>query len=248
MSVRAFWLALGFLTRLPAPRLEPDPATAGRSVLYYPLVGLVLGALLAALGWLLAAQDALLAAALVLAAWVWLTGALHLDGLADSADAWLGSHGGDRERALAIMKDPATGPAGVVAVTTVLIAKFAALAVLIAAQDWLALLLVPMLGRVAVVLLFLTTPYVRPQGIGEAQAHHLPQRAAAAVIAAGALALPVLMGNRGLVTLLGAAAGFGWLRRLLRKRLGGTTGDTAGATIELIESIALCTAALAAGV
>ncbi len=241
--MRAFWLALGFLTRLPVMRVEVDETTAGRAVLYYPLVGLVLGALLAALGWMLTKQDERLAAALVLVAWVWLSGALHLDGLADSADAWLGGHG-ERDRMLAIMKDPACGPAAVVVVTTVLIAKFAALDVLIEARDWLALLLVPMLSRAGVVLLFLTTPYVRPQGIGEAQARHLPRRTAAVVIVVAVSLLPVWMGGRGLAALLAAAGGFWWLRRLLLKRLGGTTGDTAGAMIELIELIALAAVAL----
>lgn len=241
--MRAFWYALGFLTRLPVLRVDLDEATAGRAVLYFPLVGLVLGALLAALGWLLAGQSTLLAAALVLLAWVWLTGALHLDGLADSADAWLGGHG-ERDRMLAIMKDPACGPGGVVAVTTVLIAKLAALDVLLGAQDWLAVLLTPMLARAGVVLLFLTTPYVRPQGIGAAQARALPRRAAPAVVAAAAATWPVLAGGRGLVALGVAAAGFWWLRRALCQRLGGATGDTAGALVELLEAIVLVAVAL----
>ncbi len=224
--MRAFWLALGFLTRLPVPCVEPDASLAGRSVLYYPLVGLILGALLAGFAALFPPGRDLLAAALVLFLWVWLTGALHLDGLADSADAWLGGHG-RRERMLAIMKDPSSGPAGVAAVVTLLIVKFAALTLLIEARESLVLLVIPMLARAAVPLLFLTTAYVRPQGLGESQARHLPRRAAGLVVAAAVLATAAGLGMRtGLSVLAAAAAGFVGLRRLMVKHLGGTTGDT----------------------
>ncbi|NCA91441.1 MAG: adenosylcobinamide-GDP ribazoletransferase, partial [Gammaproteobacteria bacterium] len=95
--MRPFLIALQFLTRLPV-RLtgELSAADLGRSLLYYPLVGLLLGGLLVAGGWLLAGGGLLtgvapvLAAALVLSLWVGLTGALHLDGLADMIDAWAG--------------------------------------------------------------------------------------------------------------------------------------------------------------
>ena len=90
-----FWIALQFLSSLPV-RLAgmPPPQAMGRSLLCYPLVGLLFGGLLWALNLLLAGSPALLHAALLLGAWVLLSGGLHLDGLADSADAWLGSFGG----------------------------------------------------------------------------------------------------------------------------------------------------------
>ena len=103
-------IALQFLTRLPV-RLPgmPEPQQIGRSLLFYPLVGLLLGLALLALEWVLGDTSTLLEAALLLAAWVALSGGLHLDGLADTADAWVGGYG-DRERTLAIMKDPRSGP------------------------------------------------------------------------------------------------------------------------------------------
>ena len=114
-TLAPLWLALVFLTRVPLPaRLLPEaprPEDAGRSLLFYPLVGLVLGLLLAAGGMLLAllpGAEPLLLAALVLAAWVAITGALHLDGLADTVDARVGSHG-DPERARTIMADAVDG-------------------------------------------------------------------------------------------------------------------------------------------
>lgn len=101
--------ALALMTRLPSGlNRAPDDRDQGLAVACYPLVGLIVGLLLwlggAAGGWLHWQSTPL--AILLVAAWVLITGALHLDGLADSADAWLGGYG-DRERTLRIMKDPA---------------------------------------------------------------------------------------------------------------------------------------------
>ncbi|KOX66360.1 cobalamin synthase, partial [Pseudomonas psychrophila] len=89
-----FWIALQFLSSLPI-RLPgmPQPQEMGRSLLFYPLVGLLFGLLLWGLNALLTDAPLMLHAALLLTAWVLLSGGLHLDGLADSADAWLGGFG-----------------------------------------------------------------------------------------------------------------------------------------------------------
>jgi adenosylcobinamide-GDP ribazoletransferase len=156
---QAWRWALQFLTRLPLRRRPvPGADVQAQSVLFYPLVGLAIGALLAVFGAVLVDVDAGVGAALLLAAWVGVTGALHLDGVADTADAWLGSHG-DRERALEIMKDPRSGAAGVTAVGLILILKFAALGALLAEYSWLALWIAPLLGRAAIVLMLLRLPY-----------------------------------------------------------------------------------------
>jgi adenosylcobinamide-GDP ribazoletransferase len=163
--MRSLLVAIGFLTRLPVPASVYDDARAkSESLAWYPAVGLLLGALLFAFAWLLRNTSPLLASGLVVLVWVALTGALHLDGLADSADAWIGGMG-DREKTLAIMKDPRCGPAGVVALVLVLLLKFAALAS-VDNLPWIALLLAPMLARASLTTLFLTTPYVRSGGIG----------------------------------------------------------------------------------
>lgn len=151
-------IALQFLTRLPV-RLPgmPEPQQIGRSLLFYPLVGALLGLLLLGLEWLLGDTALLLKAALLLAAWVALSGGLHLDGLADTADAWVGGYG-DRERTLAIMKDPRSGPIAVVVLVLVLLLKFAALVALLEQGPIAALLLAPWLARGLLPLLFMTTP------------------------------------------------------------------------------------------
>ena len=230
-----FWIALQFLSSLPIslPGM-PQPRALGRSLLYYPLVGLLFGVLLWGLNALLADTPLLLHAALLLTAWVLLSGGLHLDGLADSADAWLGGFG-DRERTLTIMKDPRSGPIAVVALVLVLLLKFCALLALIEQQHSVALLIVPLIGRSALLGVFLTTPYVRAGGLGQALADHLPRKAGWWVLGLSAVACVLLAGVAGLWALGLAAAGFVWLRQVMMRRLGGTTGDTAGALLEVLE-------------
>jgi adenosylcobinamide-GDP ribazoletransferase len=236
-------IALQFLTRLPV-RLPgmPEAQQIGRSLLWYPLVGLLLGGLLLALHGLLGDTPALLQAAILLALWVGLSGGLHLDGLADTADAWVGGHG-DRQRTLEIMKDPRSGPIAVVVLLLVLLLKFAALTVLLERGAWAGLLLAPWLGRALLPLLLLTTAYVRPGGLGAVLAEHLPRERLPLVLALHGLAM-LLLGWSGLLALTAAALAFWLLRRAFIARLGGTTGDTAGALLELGECAVLLALAL----
>lgn len=237
--MNAFWAALQFLTRLPTPTLHHyDDALAGRSALYFPLVGLLIGGLLWLLALLTATATPGVQAALILALWVGLSGGLHLDGLGDSADAWLGGYG-DRERTLEIMKDPRAGAAAVVAIALLLIVKFAALQALLAAGHAGWLLLIPLLGRTSSLTLFLTTPCARDDGFGAILTRHLPRRAAWWVVAAAGLLSLLVLGLSGLWLLLALFfLGLG-LRRLMLQRLNGTTGDTAGALVEFSEAVAL---------
>jgi adenosylcobinamide-GDP ribazoletransferase len=239
-----FWIALQFLSSLPI-RLPgmPTPGELGRSLLFYPLVGLLFGVILWGLNWLLLGAPLLLHAALLLSVWVVLSGALHLDGLADSADAWLGGYG-DRERTLTIMKDPRSGPIAVVTLVLVLLLKFAALLALIEQQHSVFLIIVPLISRSALLGLFLTTSYVRPGGLGQALADHLPRLAGKKVLVISAVACVLMAGLSGVWALALAAVMFVWLRQVMLQRLGGTTGDTAGALLELLEVAVLVGLAL----
>lgn len=239
-GLKPLLLALQFLTRIPMPDIGLlSEAQVGRSLLWYPLVGGLLGLLLVLVQQLLhlmLPQQWWVQAALLLVLWVALTGGLHLDGLADSADAWAGGLG-DRERTLALMKDPTCGPAAVVWVMLALLLKAALLAALLpllADGRSLWLLWPLLLARAGVPLLLLTTPYVRPGGLGEALARQLPRRAVVNLL----LLLGVLGAGLGwtalLPLLLGLALWWG-LRHLMLARIGGTTGDTAGALVELLE-------------
>lgn len=242
--MQAFLVALQFLTRLPV-RLKtlPDDKTIGFSIVFYPLVGTILGALLFGFAALLSGTSSLIAAALLITAWVLLTGGLHLDGLADSADAWVGGMG-NREKTLAIMKDPNCGPAGVVSIVLILLLKFAALHTLLDTGDCIAILLATTLGRTLLPLLFLTTPYVRANGLGSPLANHLPHRACRFSIVTVPALMLLLPDVRHWALLPVVLMIFLLLRHLMLQRIGGTTGDTAGALVEIGETAALLTAAI----
>lgn len=238
MMWRAFLTAVRFLTRVRVP--DPgylDERGQAESALFYPVVGLALGLALWTAAALLVDAPPAAAAAVLLIAWVWVTGGLHLDGLADSTDAWVGGIG-DRERSLEIMKDPRIGAMGAIALIVILIAKWAALLALMA-QSPAVLLWVPALARAQLLLVFLTTPYVGRGGIGGGITAALPRRAAAAVVAATWGACLLTLGTQAWVPALAAAVTFGIWRRGMIDRLGGFTGDTAGALVELTETAVL---------
>ncbi len=242
--LRSVWIAGRFLSRLPFP--DPGSTTApeiGHSVVWYPLIGVLLGAVSASTAWLLTGSDTGVAAALVLMAWVWATGGLHLDGIADSADGWVGGLG-SRERTLDIMKDPRCGAMGVTVIGLVLIAKFAGLQALLAQGDGWLLLWLPLLARVQLNLLLLTTPYARTQGMAYAQAHYLPRRTV--WLTSGLIAASVggILGALGAALLLTMLIVFMLARRTMLARLNGFTGDTAGALIEVTETALLIVAVL----
>lgn len=238
-------IALQFLTRLPVtlPRM-PDARESGQSLLCYPLVGLLIGLLLLLVAALTSGAGVLLQAALILSFWVWITGGLHLDGLADTADAWAGGHR-DTERTLAIMKDPACGPAGVVTLVMVLLLKCVALASLLQTGAWQALLLAPWLGRWILPALLATTDYVRPGGLGALLVEKIPAWWPAALVLH--LAVMLLVGAHLWLALVITVLFAFWWRRELCRRIGGTTGDTAGALLELTECILLVAAAVLLG-
>ncbi len=231
-------IALQFLTRLPV-RLPwlPSPEENGRSLLWYPAVGLLLGLLLTVLHGLLAGVASGLQAALLLCVWVWLSGGLHLDGLADTADAWVGGYG-DRERTLAIMKDPACGPIGVITLVLLLLVKWAALVALLQAGHGYMLLLAPWFARWSLPLALLSMPYVRPGGLGQVLAEHAPRQRLLIFLIVHTLAM-LFWGWAALLGLLLTLGVLLLVRRQLLRRLGGTTGDTAGAIVELTEAVVL---------
>lgn len=242
--IQSFLAALQFLTRLPVHLSSPPgEKTLGYSLPFYPLVGLMIGTLLIALGWLLRDAPPLVAAALLLTGWILLTGGLHLDGLADSADAWVGGMG-DTEKTLAIMKDPNCGPVGVAAIMLVILLKFAALHSLFIAQEWIALLCATILARTLIPLLFLTTSYVRSHGLGASLATHQPRKLSMLVVAATPLLLLQITGIAYFWLPLAAILTFLVLRFMMMQRIHGMTGDTAGALIEMTETTVLLTAVL----
>ena len=232
-NMRHFWLALSFLTRLPVPNLGSLQARDfGQAALYYPIVGGIIGGILCLIPLLLPQANALLSAAIIVVGWAIITGGLHLDGIADSADAWLGGLGSE-EKTHRILKDPVVGAAGAIAISSVLLLKTVALSVVLDAHTLMPLLVAPIMGRTLILAIFLTTPYVRAGGLASDVTAHLPYQGASRwlVIVAGAAAY--------LSPLATALVALGvWLsRRLMLQRIRGCTGDTAGAMVEIGEML-----------
>ncbi|AHV96722.1 adenosylcobinamide-GDP ribazoletransferase [Paenibacillus sabinae] len=243
-------VAFQFLTRLPIPvQVEYDKRYVSRSVIFYPVVGFVIGSILYLALVVLSSGSAPLDAAVLLLIWTLITGGLHLDGLMDTADG-LGSHR-PREQMLAIMKDSRVGAMGVLAAFFVLLLKWASLWTLldrmhqgsISGNMLLCVLLtVPAVSRGAMVAAIVRRPYIGgEQGMGglfrEARAGYL----------AGAMLLllfPVILRpSYGWFWLSGIQAAAAWLLvRHFVRRLGGLTGDTYGALNELVETVGLLAA------
>ncbi len=249
-------VALGLFSTIPMRSVENiDARMAGRAMASFPLVGLLLGVLSGAALWLAGSLGGpLLGAVLGIATLAWVTGALHLDGLADTADG-LGSRK-PAAQALEVMRRSDIGPMGVIALLFVLLADVAALSHLSTGESLvgaLALVGAAILGRVSVV--FATTSghdVARPQGFG-ALFHGVTHRATAAIWGITTVVLSFLLGwfPHGLYGALAfgtagvVALGVGWLwREHLARRLGGLTGDTFGSIIEVTQAVFLVGTAL----
>jgi len=240
-------LALGFLTAIPVGAGAPGAGGLGRASAWFPAVGLLVGAALAAAAWgLRLVFPPLVAGALVVALWAGLTGGLHLDGLADCCDGLLAAV--PRERRLAIMRDPNVGAFGAIGLTLFLILKVAAVAALlgppppplplhIARLTPYALLLVPTLARL-LILPVARQPAARAGGLGAAFAEGLKPAhiALAAILPVGLL---VLGGWQGAAAAGAACVAAALVVVVARARLGGVTGDVLGLTVEAAELAAL---------
>lgn len=239
----AMLCALQFLTVIPVPARRPcTAAELGRAVGYFPLVGGLLGALLAAASAVLEGRlPGGVRAALVLGLWVALTGALHLDGFLDACDGLFGGRtAGERLR---IMRDERAGAYAVAGGTLLLLTKHAALSGI--ADPGPALVLAPVVARWAMALAIVLFPYARAEGLGRSLKDHTrPREAWMATVWAAALAglLAVLSpdppGEMLVATLTGLAAG-GLLVRVALRRLPGLTGDLYGAVAEVVETAVL---------
>jgi len=234
-------IALQFLTQIPVTfKQYPNGKVQGGSLIFYPLIGLLIGGLLSISAWLLAGSPPLVSAAIILTIWVVISGALHIDGLADSCDAWIGGHG-DKQRSLEIMKDPASGPIAVVMVICMLLLKLTAIHAIIDTQQYGLLLVAPIVARSLLPFLLLQTPYVRKNGIGALMIANAPKKIVYISATIGLL-LATLLGS--LAASLLALLCLVGLRALMLKRLDGLTGDTAGASLEILEMVVIVTLVL----
>jgi adenosylcobinamide-GDP ribazoletransferase len=236
--MRLYLIALQFLTIIPLPfdtRCQKEDL--GRATACFPLVGLTIGGLLVGLNWLIAPWlSPPLTAALLITALAALTGALHLDGLADVCDG-LAARGG-RERFLAVMKDSHIGAVGAVGLVLGLLLKWQALVAVPPEIKWQALLLFPLLARFGQVQTIVFARSARQDGIGSAIAG---SAGGVQLFIAGGLSLAAVsvLGIRGLVTFAAVLASTALLKMWFQSRLGGITGDVIGCINELNEILVL---------
>jgi adenosylcobinamide-GDP ribazoletransferase len=238
----SFLAALQFLTSIPVPlKRELSPAQLGRATTYFPVVGLIIGFVLAVLNWLLnyilppAVVNILLIVALVI-----LTGALHLDGFADTCDGIAG-HKPVEER-WKVMHDSRTGAFGVVGIVLLLSVKYISLNNVPPQLMTATLIFMPAVSRWAMVYAIFVYPYTRPEGLGTAykNATRWPQFTVATVITfAVAAALFPLFSLMGFIIIFGVWIVTTLLALYLKHKLAGLTGDTYGAISEVAEVTAL---------
>ena len=230
--MNSFLLAIQLLTIIPISHsFVASNKQLGFSCLFFPVIGLFIGSLLAFFALLLNDTPLQIQATLILSLWVLLTGGLHLDGLADCSDAWVGGFT-SKQRSLDIMKDPAAGPIAVVILVLLLLLKWSIICFILEQQSLLILILAPILGRLAILILMLSTKYIRSGGIAEKLVANLPREKAITLsfitLLTGIYYLNFLAISFMLITLF-------IIRYYANKRLGGTTGDVYGAAVELVE-------------
>ncbi|HEV7446447.1 MAG TPA: adenosylcobinamide-GDP ribazoletransferase [Steroidobacteraceae bacterium] len=241
MRLRGLRLATQFLTRLPVPAVEDFSAEEfSRSSAWFPFVGLAIGVVVSLILLVCSHRSAALAAAIGLLAWVWMTGALHLDGLADLSDALAAAHR-DPQKFFAVLADPHLGAFGVVSIVLMLILKVTGLAELPSATSGTALIAFPLIPAWARLGPLAWSRWLKPlkPGHGERFAWHLHVGWIAfwvvALLMASVAVAPILCVAPVVIVVWG-----GWLRW----RLGGTTGDCLGAGVEITEVVLLYALAL----
>lgn len=231
--------ALGLLTRLPVSVQSARAMDRGAASAWaYPLVGVVLGVILAAsvalMAW--AGLPSGIIAGLILAGSVILTGAMHEDGLADSADGLWG--GWDRARRLEIMKDSHIGVYGVCAIALSLLIRWLALVAIVAIGSyWVAFIAIGALSRTGMVVLMAVLPHARANGLSRSVGR--PPAAATWLAIGFGAGFAVLCGYPWLILVAAGATAFCGL--VARTKIGGQTGDILGATQQITEIALLIT-------
>ena len=237
-----FLTALHFLTIIRTKRELPfDAAVCGRSAVFFPLIGLLLGVLVWGVDWLLRPViPTTLLSILLIGLLAVVSRGVHLDGVVKSTDALFGGSGSARRRS-------ARGPLGVLVLFFLLACKVCALNLLLGGYRDLALLLGPMLGRWACVVMAYSSRPARTEGPGTTFVHGVQfnEFALSSLIALGVLFTLIEIAGIALVLPLGGLIiGF---TLFCNRRLGGVAGEHWGAMAELVETAAFCLFALLAG-
>lgn len=232
--MKNFLIALQFLTRLPMGKYPRDKKRLGKSMAYFPIVGLILGGFLVLVnrGFSIIMAP-LVADALTIIALIVLTGALHIDGFIDTIDGLAG--GKTREEILRIMRDSRVGAFGMVGVIALIMLKLVLLHEMPLKIKKEAILLMPVMGRWAMVIASSLSLYARKKGTGKAFVHYCGR---GELVIASLIALIIAGGclkMLGLELFFFILAATFLLIRFISKRINGMTGDTLGAINEIVE-------------
>jgi adenosylcobinamide-GDP ribazoletransferase len=241
-SSLSFLAALQFLTSIPvAINRELGPAQLGRATAWFPAVGLIIGGMLALLNWLLGLiLPTSVVNALLIVALVMVTGALHLDGFADTCDG-LAGHKPAEER-WKVMRDSRTGAFGAVGIALLLLVKYISLNNV--PHDWMypTLVIMPVVSRWAMVYAVFAFRYARPEGLGKAykEATRWPQLLLATILAlAVAAVLYPAFSFTGFILTAAILVITTLLALYFKAKFAGLTGDTYGAINEVAEVMVL---------
>ena len=231
----SFLAALRFLTIIPFPwRREVSPEAVGRSIVYFPLVGVIIGLILAGLSWLLGLLlPSALVSVLLIVALAAISGALHLDGFIDTCDGMAG--GKTAEERWRVMQDSRAGSFGIIGVCLLLLVKYVSLNAVPASWLMPTLVLMPVVSRWAMVYAVFAYPYAKPSGLGKVfkQGASWPRFTIATVIT---LAVAVILAQlAGFIIMLIIWVIVVAMAGCLKGKFGGLTGDTYGAINEVTE-------------
>lgn len=237
--MKSFITALQFLTRIHLKN-QPDLTIEdfGRSTKFFPLVGAILGFIYLLAAWCLIAVFgwANFVTTILVLLPVLVTGGLLLDGYMDTADGVFSAR--DRERKLEIMKDSRVGSFGVIALVALMMIDWTVLRDIKLVLIMTALFIMPVIGRMAMVMVIAFFPYARKEGMGKAFADMADKETVA--IAGITTILFVVPWGQAAIAALAAGLGFAWLLGAwLTSKLGGLTGDTYGAIETLTETMVL---------
>ena len=237
--MKSFLTALQFLTRIHLKeQTDLVMEDFGRSTKFFPLIGAILGFIYWLASWFLTAVFgwANFVTTLLVLLPVVLTGGLLLDGFMDTADGVFSAR--DRERKLEIMKDSRVGSFGVIAFVSLMLVNWTVLRDIPPALVMTALFVMPVIGRMAMVMVIAFFPYARKEGMGKVFSDMADRKTVA--IAGITAVLFVVPWGQAAAAALAAGLGFAWLLgRWLSEKLGGLTGDTYGAVETLTETMVL---------
>jgi len=241
--MKHFLIALQFLTIFPieisAPgkKLQIEKKDFGRSLLYFPVVGALIGLLLIVIAFVFGFLPTLVRGAFILIASIIITGGIHLDGLADTCDGFYGSK--SKEKTLRIMRDSRIGVMGAIGIACLLLLKFTLIVSLAPNVLYRALIIMAVFGRWSMVLACFSSNYAREAGGAKYFVEYDSKKEfLAGTLFVIALFL-LLMGLKGIVLLAISVILVFLFINYVKKRIGGVTGDTIGATCELAEIIIL---------